>query len=525
MPTIRALFYADTEATLPHCVVAAEMLRNKLEAEITMVVFDRRTLFDKAFENYDVLDHESLFRLSAAVSPTAAGKASDGGGAGTTANVTASRDANAACKSGAGQASCKEARRRSGLRKFLSRSKTLKKVFGILRRSKAWPTYARNLAHRSRTLLVLGQSVQHWYKSFLVRRFLRTNRPDIMVFAEDNVERLSMVLISEGRRQGIPSIVIPFTIPNPLEPAKAYRDRKSNQARGPLAWLLVALYPKWRFCLNGQDLLRLPAFTALVLEMLGQSSPAPWVLNRGGAARIALDSEAQRDTYFKLGFPAAQLSVVGDIYGQMLHQALINKSRLLPDLLAKHGLPPGRPLILCGFPPDQFGRKTNDFEFSDYDTLVEAWVESFRLLGDRANILVRPHPRVDMRRFEGVDAPNIRFTSQPTAELIPLCDLYVASISATIRWAIACGIPVIDYDTYRYRYGDYDTPGTILVETLAEFRNQLTRFADDPSFAADLAERQRSVMHHWGLIDAGLAERLSALVSEVIAQSKMSGVR
>jgi hypothetical protein len=59
-------------------------------------------------------------------------------------------------------------------------------------------------------------------------------RPDIIILAEDNIERLSRTLVNEGRKQGIPSIIIPVTIPNPLEPAKAYRDQKLNQVRSPL---------------------------------------------------------------------------------------------------------------------------------------------------------------------------------------------------------------------------------------------------------------------------------------------------
>jgi hypothetical protein len=140
-------------------------------------------------------------------------------------------------------------------------------------------------------------------------------------------------------------------------------------------------------------------------------------------------------------------------------------------------------------------------------------------LGDRANVLVRPHPRISLTRFDHFGAPNVRYTSQPTAELVPLCDLYVASISATIRWAIACGIPVINYDAYRYRYGDYDSAaGVISVESLPDFRDQLTRFANDPAFAVDLTQRQESVMRHWGIVDDKLGERFAALATAVIKE-------
>jgi hypothetical protein len=518
------------EAIMPHCVAAAEILRGQLGAHIIMMVLDRNTFVDKAFENYEVYDHESLFQFSKRVlvaDPAGARNKSDEtiradahpGGSFNTAGADA--NANAALE-GAGDPNIGSDAHRPiqlfGLRKVLARSDTLKGTYGALR---GFPASVQRWFQHSAMGRLIALTLKAWRRGLCVRQFLRTIQPDMIILAEDNVERLSTCLINEGRRQGVPSIIIPFTIPNPLEPAKAYRNRSSHQVKGPLARSVAAVYPKWRFRLEGQDLLRVPAATVLLFEFLGQSSPAPWILNRGRAARIALDSEAQREVYLKLGFPPAQLSVVGDVNGEILHRGLINRSQLLPKLLAELGLQPGRPLILCGFPPDQFGSKADDFEFEAYDALVEAWIESFRALGDRANVVVRPHPRADMRRFDAFGAPNVRFTLQPTAELIPLCDLYVASISATIRWAISCGIPVINYDTYRYRYGDYEkAAGVIQTETLAEFRAHLTRFVNDASYANDLAERQRSAMQHWGTISNNMPDRFAALVLEVLQQNK-----
>src|SRR5262249_8500449 len=133
----------------------------------------------------------------------------------------------------------------------------------------------------------------------------------------------------------------------------------------------------------------------------------------------------------------------------------------------------------------------------------------------------RPHPRVAMETLTPFAGPNVKFTWQPTAELIPLCDLYVASISATIRWALACGIPVINYDTYRYRYGDYDAaPGLVSVESLQEFQQVITRFVEDPLFAAELAERQTAAMGQWGILDDKLEDRFAALACKVIGESR-----
>ncbi|MGY4503275.1 hypothetical protein ACVWYH_007232 [Bradyrhizobium sp. GM24.11] len=368
-----------------------------------------------------------------------------------------------------------------------------------------------------------GQLLQQLTRLFMaargVEKFLRAVQPDLIMLPEDNVETLSTIFVVKGRRLSIPSIVIPFTIPNPLEPARYYYDNPLYQARGPIARRLVDRHPKWQFHHEGRDLLRQPAIKALCQEFFGLSSPDPWILNRGGAVSIALDSDAQRDLYVRLGFPVEQLKVIGDMNGAMFHRVRSHKQRFVEEICSRYGWQSDRPLILCGFPPDQYqGTDTSRFEFPDYDALVEAWMASFRMLSTRANILVRPHPRIPLERLSDFEGPNVKISLQPTAELIPLCDLYVASISATIRWAIACGIPVINYDTYRYRYADYDSAaGVIGVEDVGEFRSLMTRFVDDEKFAADLKERQRSVMNYWGQLDDGTGRRLSALVLDAVA--------
>jgi hypothetical protein len=503
---LTVLFYSDMESLTSHCVVAAEALRSQIETRIVLIVYDKRTHVGGVFENYEVHDFAEIFwpPKPPKVKPS---------------KVKASGNAAQAAAADAGAASKTEAVAEPDRRwqRHFEWGHNRKRAVVYARRVRAllrWPFLY--LARVSFTGQFVSQALRLRHFAASLRRFLQSIKPDVIVLAEDNVERPSTSLVIEGRKLGIPSIVIPFTIPNPLEGVRAYRDEPLHQVKGLKAHLFAKLCPKWRLQINGHDLLRATPAHALVLEVLGKSSPAPWILNRGGAARIALDSEAQRDLYLKLGFPPSQLSVVGDVHGEVLYRGLSNKSRLVAELLSDLGLPQGRPLILCAFPPDQYGGKTDDAEFKTYDALMEGWIGSFLALGDRANVLIRPHPRADIRRFERFSGPNVRVTQKPTAELVPLCDLYIASVSATIRWAISCGIPVINYDTYRAYYGDYDNAaGVIQTDKLDEFRFHLERFANDPAFAAEFTERQRKAAQYWGAVDGKLGERLAALVSEV----------
>ena len=80
---------------------------------------------------------------------------------------------------------------------------------------------------------------------------------------------------------------------------------------------------------------------------------------------------------------------------------------------------------------------------------------SFDVHSKQYNIIVRPHPgHMDLEDcLEGTACKKI---TRDTALLIPLCDIYIAFASATIRWAITAGKPVLNYDIFQYNYEDYN---------------------------------------------------------------------
>jgi hypothetical protein len=104
----------------------------------------------------------------------------------------------------------------------------------------------------------------------------------------------------------------------------------------------------------------------------------------------------------------------------------------------------------------------------------------------------------------------------PTEELVPLADVFVASISATIRWALALGIPVINYDCYRYRYGDYaGASGMVLVEDEAAFAAALREICLDPKARNGLGDQAGYDSVNWDCIDGRFTERFVELLRRV----------
>jgi CDP-glycerol glycerophosphotransferase (TagB/SpsB family) len=129
------------------------------------------------------------------------------------------------------------------------------------------------------------------------------------------------------------------------------------------------------------------------------------------------------------------------------------------------------------------------------------------------NVVIRLHPRMKIEDFMFVEDYGIKVAAWDTADLIPLCDIYVASVSATIRWAITCGKPVINYDVYRYRYQDFtQVKGVITIEEKYDFIKVLSRLTNDMDYYNEIATAQRQEAKYWSNLDGKSEERLLRLI-------------
>lgn len=350
-----------------------------------------------------------------------------------------------------------------------------------------------------------------------INDLLSSVKPGLLVLGGDMVGYDTALFIKLAHERGVPSLIVPSTMSNGLEQAEVYFGDPDYRVSGWVGRLVAALFPKWVMTHKGARLFRCPPGRILAMELAGLAPPKPWIFNSGSADAIAMESQAMIDYYAEAGMKDRRMVLTGslsdDAMGARLASAQSQRERLCGEL----GFDPSRPLILTALPPDFLyvngGRPQCDFQ--DYNDLVAFWIGSFAQLKD-CNCVVALHPSVDAAAMRRIECGNVRIGSWKTADMVPACDIYVASISSTIRWAIACGKPVLNYDVYRYRYTDFlNVPGVLATEEQSEFRAMLQRLVDDPGYRRSLAELQGTVASHWGLLDGGAGERMLALVEQL----------
>lgn len=180
------------------------------------------------------------------------------------------------------------------------------------------------------------------------------------------------------------------------------------------------------------------------------------------------------------------------------------------------------PVFLAAIPLDQFNTQRLDCEFVNHAEVITFWIKA--LAATDWNVVVNLHPHLKPELITLDTHPNVRLCQRPVAELLPLCDAFVACISATIRWAIAAAKPALNYDRYRYGYDDYrSAPGVVHVMTREEFSCEVTHIADDAAHREQLTLAQASLAADWGILDGKCGERLLDLFN-LLRQSKQDSI-
>lgn len=370
-------------------------------------------------------------------------------------------------------------------------------------------------------VILLLRGVIYWLLEGLkqidtIRIIFDYSEYDMLVLPEDNVGYWTAAWIREAHARNIPSVIVPFTLANALEPAAFYYHKPEVEVRGHIRNILARLFPKWVYEYRDKRLFRLPAEIFLAKELLRISVPHPWMLNSGYADVIAVESESVKHYHIDGGISPQRIQVVGNLRQDTLAEKLKNAEMFREELYERLGLPAGKRMLLCAMPPNQFrGDAAPESEFREYKQLATELIRAFKSMVN-FNVVVNPHPRLIKEEYDIFEQGGLKLLVEDIATLIPLCDLFVSSASATICMAIACGKPVLNYDVYSYMLTDYDRlKGVVSCKSIEEFRLVLHQIDANDEYYRHICESQKIDAISWGNLDGHVRERMLDLFDKL----------
>jgi len=352
--------------------------------------------------------------------------------------------------------------------------------------------------------------------------YFRSERIRLLVLPEDNYFLETHYFVRAAGAVGAKSVVVPFTVANSLEWVQTFQGRREHSAAWAPNRVFASAFPHWTYEFKGERMI-MPPLQILMNEYLELTPPNPWLINSGYTDVLAAESPFMVRYYRDAGIEADKIALTGALSDDALFESLAHARARKESLYRQLGLPAERPMILFTIPPDQLiGDGRPQCEFGSYSVLLKA---TLTVLCRPAgwNVVVALHPRIDPKHRPFIESFPVKIASDNIAQLVPLCDVFVASASATIRLAAGAGKPTINYDVYRYEYTDFlGVPGVVNVADLASFEQAVDAITRDGSYREALAAKQAAFAREHALVDGRSGERMLALFDRLTAGDEVS---
>nr|BCL64562.1 hypothetical protein [Legionella pneumophila serogroup 13] len=350
---------------------------------------------------------------------------------------------------------------------------------------------------------------------------LKNGGYNLVILPEDIVGKVTPLIIKSGHSLRIPSLILPYTIANQSEAFQALKDRDEFQVTYHRFNKLVGcLFRSWVMKDDIRRVLRLPAEHVLGHIITRTSPPDPWMMNSGYANVIAIENEKMFEYYCNSGIPASKMKITGACYDDNLAYYYLNKEYERKKLYQELGIQSDKPLFLLGGFPNQITANPPRFDFEDAEDAVDFIVDCVEVFKKDYEIIFRPHPNY-LELSDLFTKKNILVTQIDTTRLVALSDIYLAFASATIRWAISCGIPTINYDMFYYDFSDYkNVQGVLNACTKEEFKLAINTMNQRENFIA-IKKQLDTEKRKWGNLDGKSTHRINDLVKDLIHLKKV----
>ncbi|MCG7489655.1 hypothetical protein MHN79_09135 [Vibrio sp. Of14-4] len=197
---------------------------------------------------------------------------------------------------------------------------------------------------------------------------------------------------------------------------------------------------------------------ASALKKFGVLTSDPFVMGKGKSDILCLNNNYYADQYIEKGVDERKIKVVGDISYDTLYQAYIKKNDIVSMVISKYHLDRKKKTVIIALP--QLG----EHHILPWD---RHWEEVRFILSSvsklEVNVLVSLHPRMIRSDYQFIELEfGCHILEERLANVIVVADLFVATYSSTVVWAVLCGINSAVLDFYDLGYNMYDFLNSII---------------------------------------------------------------
>ena len=340
--------------------------------------------------------------------------------------------------------------------------------------------------------------------------------PDVIIVNGDRHFGIEQVILKLGRENNIKNI-IPYLVYSDSESCtnlrRGYSLREFSNNLPLIAKYIFKKYPSQVLDYNNKKYFFYTLSVILALDKFGTLSKNPWEMGCGLADLVCVDNENTYQRYLSNHVPKKKLKLIGDVVYSNLYNIYLKKEKIRNSIIKKYNLFFNKKIILISLP--QLAEH-NFFDWGKHWIEINFLVKSLANLNE--NLLISLHPKMDFDKYSFLEKKHkCKIVKENLSDFLPIADLFIATYSSTIVWAVLCGINSIIVDFYGLNLHMYDYLETPRI---------IKRKGELLSVAQELLSLKQNYFHDWKQLSRSIVfndktiRKYNDLILEVINESK-----
>ncbi len=321
------------------------------------------------------------------------------------------------------------------------------------------------------------QKLVAWCKKTLIEKEI-----DTVAVYDDRSGHTTMPLLKACEELGVRSLIVPVVLAvGPDSLLMMRRNRKEHQQchkfRDIHGMEQQCMYDN----VSRQWLSFYTFFTSMAFNTSGMLSANPWILGGGLVSTVLADGEDTRRRYIEHGCSPDKIAITGHPSHDGLLCTYNNRDNVKKMLCEKYDIVLEKKVVIVALP-----------HLGEHGLLPwkEHWEEiryiCHVLSSLDATILVSLHPKMEPEQYQFIEKEyGITIVHERLKDVLPIADIFLATFSSTVQWAILCKIPTIVFDFYDLNYNVYNWAKSLtVINNKSKFEDYLKKMVGDDELLA-----------------------------------------